>query len=66
MCIQRSVYSCKPYTEGFEYALKMRGGSMGTELFNPYTENEFESRAFEDGYRDGTVTVGFHQIEENV
>ena len=64
MCCQRSVYSCKPYTEGFEYALKMRDMDNGSVPYNPYDELEFEKRAFDDGYRDGTITSQFHSLQE--
>lgn len=64
MCCQRSVYSCKPYTEGFEYAIKMRAKELNGDPINGYDDGSIEHRAFNDGYRDGLITIQFHQIEE--
>lgn len=63
MFCQRSVYSCKPYTDGFEYALKMREMNNNIEPFNPYSDSEFEKKAFNDGYRDGSMTTLFHGLQ---
>lgn len=64
MCVQRSVYCSNPYTEGFEYAIKMRerkdkDGDMNS-YFNPYSDDSLCKKSFEDGYRDGLHTSLFH------
>lgn len=62
MCCQNSVYSTEPYTEGFEYAVKMRS-KQDTYPINPYEHDDFLKRSFDDGYRDGMFTAMFHSME---
>ena len=63
--VHRSCYCCTPYTEGFQYAIKMRekNGSDDIESIdsiNPYDIESIEWNAFSDGYRDGLFTSKTH------
>lgn len=62
MCCQKSVYCTLPYTEGFEYAIKMRSKNVDIP-HNPYEYDEYLKKSFDDGYRDGMFTAIFHSIE---
>jgi len=60
--VQKSCYCCGPYSEGFEYAIKMRDRKENSEPFNPYEPNTIEWFAFLDGYRDGLFTGISHEL----
>ena len=63
---QRSNYSCEPYSQGFDYAFKMRDMNTQDTPINPYSEDDMESHdAFNDGYRDGMYTAIFHNTNFN-
>ena len=61
MRCQKSNYSCIPYSQGFEYAIKMRERKEKETPINPYPEDDEEThQAFYDGYRDGMYAAIFH------
>jgi hypothetical protein len=63
----KSCYCAIPYTEGFEYGLKMRDKLNNNNIeqqenVNQYQPNSIEWNAFLDGVRDAIFTAYAHQL----
>jgi hypothetical protein len=56
----QKCYCANPYSEGFEYSLKMRDKTE--QPYNKYEPETLEWFSFMDGYRDGLFTSNTHNL----